>query len=171
MRDGGRSPLGGLFRLAGRIEDAVLAILIAVMVVLGATQIFSRNVLGQGFGWADETIRLLVLWLALLGAMAASRDRRQLRIDLLSRYLTGRPRHFFDAFADLLTAVVAGVIAWHAYAFVSESKSFGDTLIGSVPAWLVQSILPLAFAVIGLRHLRTGLASLVGLFRGDRGSA
>ena len=56
MRDAGRSFLGGLFRLAGRIEDAVLAILISAMVLLGATQIFSRNVLGQGFGWADETI-------------------------------------------------------------------------------------------------------------------
>jgi TRAP-type C4-dicarboxylate transport system permease small subunit len=159
--------LAGASRLGGRLEDILLAVLLSVMVLLGATQIFSRNLLGQGFGWADESLRLMVLWLALLGAMAASRDGRQLRIDLLSRYLTGRPRYFFDALADLLTALVSLIIAWYALAFVSDSKIFGDVLVGTVPAWLIQSILPVAFAVIGVRHFRVGIKSLVGLLKGD----
>jgi TRAP-type C4-dicarboxylate transport system permease small subunit len=167
MIDGFRRLLDRSISLGDRIEDALLAVLISVMVLLGALQIFSRNVLGEGIGWADEVLRIMVLWLALLGAMAASRDRRQLRIDLLSRYLTGRPRHFFDAIADLLTAFVSGVIAWYAFAFVSDSKSFGDMLVGSIPAWIVQAILPLAFAVIGARHLRAGMISLMGLLKGD----
>jgi TRAP-type C4-dicarboxylate transport system permease small subunit len=167
MIDAIRRLLDRSFRLGNHLEDILLAVLISVMVLLGATQIFSRNVLGQGVGWADEVLRLMVLWLALLGAMAASRDRRQLRIDLLSRYLKGRPKHFFDAMADLLTAVVSAVIAWYAFAFVSESRSFGDMLVGSIPAWIVQSILPLAFAVIGVRHLRAGMTSLMGLLKGD----
>jgi TRAP-type C4-dicarboxylate transport system permease small subunit len=167
MIDGFRRLLDRSISLGDRIEDALLAALISVMVLLGALQIFSRNVLGEGIGWADEVLRIMVLWLALLGAMAASRDRRQLRIDLLSRYLTGRPRHFFDAIADLLTAFVSGVIAWYAFAFVSDSKSFGDMLVGSIPAWIVQAILPLAFAVIGARHLRAGMISLMGLLKGD----
>jgi len=169
MIDGFRRLLDRSIRLGDRVEDILLAILISVMVLLGAMQIFSRNVLGQGLGWADEVLRLMVLWLALLGAMAASRDRRQLRIDLLSRYLKGRPKYFFDTIADLLTAVVSFVIAWYAFAFVSESRSFGDLLVGSVPAWIVQSILPFAFAFIGARHLRAGMTSLMGLLRGDGG--
>jgi TRAP-type C4-dicarboxylate transport system permease small subunit len=167
MIDGFRRLLDRSISLGDRLEDGLLAVLISVMVLLGAMQIFSRNVLGEGIGWADEVLRIMVLWLALLGAMAASRDRRQLRIDLLSRYLKGRPRHFFDAFADLLTAFVSGVIAWYAFAFVNESKSFGDMLVGSIPAWIVQAILPLAFAVIGARHLRAGMISLMGLLKGD----
>ena len=167
MIDAIRRLLDRSFRLGNHLEDILLAVLISVMVLLGAGQIFSRNVLGQGVGWADEVLRLMVLWLALLGAMAASRDRRQLRIDLLSRYLKGRPKYFFDAMADLLTAFVSAVIAWYAFAFVSETKSFGDMLVGSIPAWIVQSILPLAFAVIGVRHLRAGMTSLMGLLKGD----
>ena len=167
MIDGFRRLLDRSISLGDRLEDTLLAALISVMVLLGALQIFSRNVLGEGIGWADEVLRIMVLWLALLGAMAASRDRRQLRIDLLSRYLKGRPRHFFDAIADLLTAFVSGVIAWYAFAFVSDSKSFGDMLVGSFPAWIVQAILPLAFAVIGARHLRAGMTSLMGLLKGD----
>jgi TRAP-type C4-dicarboxylate transport system permease small subunit len=170
MIGGFRRLLDRSFRLGGHLEDTLLAVLISAMVLLGALQIFSRNILGQGFGWADEVLRLMVLWLALLGAMAASRDGRQLRIDLLSRYLTGRPKHFFDAIADLLTAVVSVIIAWYAFAFVSESRIFGDILVGSVPAWIVQSIVPLAFAVIGARHLRAGVTSLTRLLTGDGAS-
>jgi len=167
MIRGLRRLLDGATSLGDRLEDLLLAGLISVMVLLGALQIFSRNVLGQGLGWADEVLRLMVLWLALLGAMAASRDRRQLRIDLLSRYLKGRPRFFFESIADLLTAIVSAIIAWYALAFVIESRSFGDMLVGSLPAWIVQSILPLAFAVIAVRHLRAGISSLVGLIKGD----
>ena len=120
---------------------------------------------GISLTWADESQRLLLLWLALLGAMAASRDRKQLRIDLASRYLKGFPRNALEAFADLLTAAVAGVISWHALSFVRETYSFGDTLLDQIPAWIVQSILPVAFLVIALRHFLDGLLSIVGRSR------
>lgn len=143
-------------------EDAILIGLLGAMILIGASQIFMRNVLGEGLGWADESQRLLVLWIGLLGAMAASRDGRQLRIDLVSRYLGGHLRRAIEAFADLLTASVSGLIAWYALAFVRESYAFGDELVGGIPAWLVQGILPLSFAVIALRHLASGVAGALG---------
>ena len=121
-----------------------------------------RNVLGEGLGWADESQRLLVLWIGLLGAMAASRDGRQLRIDLVSRYMRGYSRRIIESFADLLTAAVSGVVGWYALAFVRESYAFGDELVGGIPAWLVQGVIPLAFIVIALRHLIAGVAGLMG---------
>jgi len=143
-------------------EDAILIGLLSAMILIGASQIFMRNVLGEGLGWADESQRLLVLWIGLLGAMAASRDGRQLRIDLVSRYLDGYLRRGIEAFADLLTASASGLIAWYALEFVRESRAFGDELVGGIPAWLVQGILPLAFAVIALRHLASGVAAVLG---------
>ncbi len=151
--------------LMKRVEDAMLALLLAAMMLIGGWQIFMRNVLGVSLSWADESQRLLLLWLALLGAMAASRDRRQLRIDLASRYLAGVPKRALEAFADLLTAVVSGIIGWYALNFVRETYSFGDVLVGNVPAWIVQAILPVAFLMIAFRHLLDGLLSVVGRAR------
>jgi TRAP-type C4-dicarboxylate transport system permease small subunit len=155
-----------LFENAARwgrwLEDALLVALLAAMVLIGATQIFMRNFIGEGLGWADESQRLIVLWLALLGAMAATRDRRQLRIDLAARYLRGPMRTTLEVFADFATAVVAGVIGWYALSFVRETYTFGDLLIGVIPAWLVQAILPLAFLMIALRHLVNGMLTLFG---------
>mgnify|MGYP000057740588 CR=1 FL=1 len=96
-----------------RLEDAALVLLLSAMILIGGAQIVMRNLLGQALSGADESQRLIVLWLAVLGAVAASRDRKQLRIDLVSRYLKGRVRLALEAFADLLTAAVAGVIAWY----------------------------------------------------------
>jgi TRAP-type C4-dicarboxylate transport system permease small subunit len=151
--------------LMKRAEDAMLALLLAAMMLIGGWQIFMRNVLGVSLSWADESQRLLLLWLALLGAMAASRDRRQLRIDLASRYLSGLPKRAVEAFADLLTAVVSGIIGWSALNFVRETYSFGDVLVGTVPAWIVQAILPVAFLMMALRHLLDGLLSVIGRAR------
>lgn len=149
-------------RYMKRLEDAALALLLTAMMLIGGWQIFMRNVVGVSLSWADESQRLLLLWLALLGAMAASRDRKQLRIDLASRYLKGIPRHALEAFADLLTAVVAGVIGWSALSFVRETQAFGDTVLGQIPAWIVQAILPFAFLMMAIRHFLDGLRSLGG---------
>lgn len=148
--------------LSRRLEDALLMILLTAMIFIGGWQIFMRNVLGVSLSWADESQRLLLLWLALLGAVAASRDRRQLRIDLAARYLTGLPLRLLEAGADLLTAAVSAVIGWYSLAFVRESYGYGDTLMGTVPAWTVQIILPVAFFMIGWRHLLNAFLSLLG---------
>lgn len=149
-------------RLSRRLEDLLLFVLLTAMILIGGWQIFMRNVVGVSISWADESQRLLLLWLALLGAMAASRDRKQLRIDLAARYLTGIPRRALESFADLLTSAVSGVIGWYALVFVMESYEYGDVLVGKLPAWVIQSILPLAFLLIAWRHLIDGVRGIIG---------
>lgn len=154
-----------LRRVAGltrRLEDGLLLVLLSAMIFIGGWQIFMRNAIGVSLSWADESQRLLLLWLALLGAVAASRDRRQLRIDLAARYLKGIPLRVLETFADLLTAAVSAVIGWYAMAFVMETYEYGDVLMGMVPAWLVQAILPVAFFLIAWRHLLNAIMSIVG---------
>ena len=149
-------------RLSKRVEDSLLVLLLTAMILIGGWQIFMRNVVGVSLSWADESQRLLLLWLTLLGAVAASRDRKQLRIDLASRYLRGLPRHALEAIADLLTAVVSGIIGWYSLAFVRESYAYGDVLVGALPAWAIQSILPLAFFLIAWRHFLDTLLAVAG---------
>jgi len=135
------------------LEDATLVVMLCVLIGLAATQIFLRNVMDTGFVWADELLRLLVLWLALMGAVAASRDDKHIRIDVLSRFLSRKWKLAATALLDLFTALICSVIAWHAAGFVMEAREYEDTLLGGLPAWPFQSILPIAFALIGYRYL------------------
>lgn len=165
MASGSSRWLAAAARLSRRIEDSLLVILLTAMIAIGGWQIVMRNLVGTSLSWADESQRLILLWIALLGAVAASRDRKQLRIDLVSRYLTGVPVRFFEAFADLLTCVVSGLIGWYSLEFVRESFGYGDTLVGSLPAWAIQSILPLSFFVIAWRHLLDAFLAIMGKSR------
>jgi TRAP-type C4-dicarboxylate transport system permease small subunit len=68
-----------------RAEDALLVVLLSTMIVLAGTQIILRNFLDSGFVWIDPLLRVLVLWLGLLGATVATRNNKHIRIDLLSK--------------------------------------------------------------------------------------
>ena len=56
-----------------KIEDWFLVVMLGVMVLLAVVQIFYRNVFGIGLLWADPMLRIMVLWVALAGAVIATR--------------------------------------------------------------------------------------------------
>lgn len=136
-----------------RLEDAVLALLLGAMVLLAALQIGLRDVFGLGLSWSDPLLRAMVLWLGLLGALAASRERRQISIDVVSRMLPPRARAATNALTNLFTGVVSGVVAWHAGRFIAQELEFGGGGIGALPGWLLAGVIPFAFGAIALRHL------------------
>ena len=134
-------------------------LLLLVMILLATAQILLRDLLETGLSWADPVLRLLVLWLALLGAMAATRDHNHIRIDLLSRFLPPRIKQVAQRVTDSFAAVICGLLAWHAGRFVLLEQADGTLLFSTLPAWMGELILPLGFGVIALRFL---LAALTG---------
>ncbi len=140
-------------RIGRWVENALLAIVLFAMIGLAAAQVLLRSALGGGFAWADQALRLLVLWSAMLGAVAASRDNVHLRIDLLSRFLPAHWRRLAAVVVDIFAAGVSAVLAWYSWRFVAESREFADVVLGSWPAWPFQAILPAAFVLIAYRYL------------------
>ncbi len=143
----------GLERLGRGLENLLLCALLLVMVALAVWQIVARNLFGGGFLWADEFLKLLLLWLGLAGAVAAAGEGKQIKIDVLSRFLPERFAALAELVTALFTAVVCGFCAWHAGRFVLMEREFGSTLLGQVPAWIFQAAIPLAFALIAWRYL------------------
>jgi TRAP-type C4-dicarboxylate transport system permease small subunit len=151
---------------AGRwLEDALLVALFAGLTLVAVLQILLRNFGFAGFVWADGLVRIGVLWIALLGAVAASRDRKHIAIDLASRLLPARFWHPLSIVVEAFTATVCGFLAYHSWIFVRDSRAFGDTLFGDWPAWLFQLILPLGFALISYRYALACLRGITGAKR------
>ncbi|MBE0616658.1 MAG: TRAP transporter small permease [Proteobacteria bacterium] len=134
-------------------EDTLLALLLATMVLLASGQILLRNVFEAGLLWADPVLRALVLWVGLLGALVASRENRHISIDVLSRLLPPRIREVAQAVTNVFTAGVSAVVAYHAVRFAASDYAAGTKAFAGVPSWIVESIVPFAFAVIALRYL------------------
>ena len=151
-----------LIRIITWLENGLLIALLALMVSLAGAQILFRNLLDVSILGVDQLLRLLVLWVALLGAVAASREGKHIRVDVFSRWLPGRVRAGTQALTDIFTIGVCALLAWQALRFIRTET--GTMAFGALPSWAAQLILPAAFALIALRyslllahHVRQGL--------------
>ena len=149
---GKHSWLNHLDRIGVLAENILLMLILASMLGIAVWQIFARNAFSGGFFWADEYLRIAVLWIALIGSIAPARDHRHLRIDLLSRLLPPSLTRWTDFFADLATVIVCGILAWYSLQFVLESFEYKDEAFGSLPLWWFQIILPIGFLLMSFRY-------------------
>lgn len=140
--------LFALERFGRLAEDAALVILLGSLVLLAVGQIVLREVFETGFFRADELIKLLVLWLAMVGSVAATRDNRHIRVDALSHLLPDTAVTVIRLFVDVFAAVVCAVVAWQAWRYLQLEIEFEDTVLLDVPAWIAHIIVPCAFALM-----------------------
>ena len=133
------------------------------MIVLAVGQIVLRQVFSTGIMWADELVRIIVLWLAMFGAVAAARDNRHIRIDALSHLLPSAVIRYLRIVVDLFAAVVCGVIAWHSWRFLQLEIEFQDTLLIDTPAWMLHIVVPVAFLLVGYRFVVGVVARILNI--------
>ena len=162
-----RSVLERLGGILAAVEDGILVSLLATMIGLAATQIGLRILWDTSIGWGDPLLRVTVMWVGLLGAMAASRDDNHITIDLVSRFLEGRAQAATRILTGLVGAVVCSALAWHGMRFVLFEREDQAIAFASVPAWMCELIIPVAFGIMALRFLTGALAQLAPAVRGE----
>jgi TRAP-type C4-dicarboxylate transport system permease small subunit len=146
------SHLGRLRTVFHRIEDGILVAILSLMIGLAVLQIVLRNFFGAGIVWGDMLVRVLVLWIGLVGAMVAARQ------------LPGRFNLPVKAFVELFVAVVCTLAAFYSYVFVRSEFYDGGPAFGQVPVWVCEAIMPVAFAVMALRYLMMSLIKFNAIF-------
>lgn len=161
-------PAEKIRRILRCAEDTVLIVLLLGMIGLSVAQILLRNIGGSGIIWADVLIRIMVLWVGLLGAMIAGRDDRHIRIDVLTRWLPPRIRSTVNALMKFLTSLICGIVAWHSIRFVRMEYVSGGTAFAGIPVWLCELLIPFAFTVISFRYFMLSCADFGKLFGADK---
>ncbi len=146
-----------------RLELGLIILLLAVMVNLAFLQVLLRNLFSTGILWADIFLRHLVLWLGFLGAAIATRSDRHIKMDVLNRVLPARFQPMVSLFTHSLSLAVCAVLARAGYTFLQFEIEDRTVLFASMPAWIFQLIIPLGFALIGLRFLLKAVDDLFTL--------
>jgi TRAP-type C4-dicarboxylate transport system permease small subunit len=144
--------LARLIKFVTWTENALLIGMLALMVGLAAAQILFRNFLDMSIFGADQMLRLLVLWVAFLGAVAASREGKHIHVDAIARWLPDRIKPGVVALTDFFTLSVCLILAWQALRFMHSARESGEMSFGSLPVWIAAFILPLGFSLIALRY-------------------
>lgn len=156
--------------LLERLEEAVLLLLIAAMIVLACAQIVLRDVWGGGLSWADPLLRVMVLWAGLLGAVVATKMDKHISIDLASHLLPKPIFRWLRVVRYLFATGVCLVLTWVAVDFVRQEalQSNGQEMAG-LASWQLNLIFPIAFAGIALRFLLGSVRSLRAALPGKEG--
>jgi len=160
----------GLERALGllhHLEDGLLAMILGLMVLLAPLQIFLRNFFDASITWGDPLLRVLVLWVGMLGALAATRGRRQISIDVFSQFAGERVQSGVGVVTSLFTAAVSAIVAYHAARFVASEIEYETTAFAGVPAWTCEIVIPIAFGLIALRYALYTLGDLRELLAGS----
>ena len=134
-------------------ESGLLMALLAVMVGVAVFQIVARNFFGTGLAWGGGLVQIAVLWMTMVGAAVAAGEDSHIRIDLVARLALPRFRAIADRLTALFTAVLCGALGWYSIEFIRWDFMDGVVAFGSVPAWICESIIPLASGVMALRYL------------------
>lgn len=139
-----------IMRWIDRIETGLIATLVLAMVLLAGAQIVLRNFFDTGLAWADPLLRAMVLWAAMLGALAAARSDKHIGLDLVTHFVHGRMRRVLRAISLLFAAAISAAMAWYGLGLVKLDYG-GSSAIAGIPSWLVESIIPLGFGLLALR--------------------
>ena len=139
---------------AGRVvhlfEDTFTMAALAIMSVLPIVEIVGRRLLGQGVPGSVLFVQSLTLWVAFLGAMITSRQRRHLAL-ATTAFLPAALRGIGSLVASVVSTGVTAVLAWTAVQVVMNERTFTSTLGWGIPKWIAVTIMPVGFGVVALR--------------------
>ena len=146
-----------ILRTLHLLEDTALIFSLLVMLCMALLQIVMRNFFESGFLWAESFLRVLVLWVAVLGAMVATRERNHINIDLISRFLASRHSLWADRLTNIFSAFICSICAFYAVEYIQYEFEDGTIAFGFVPVWICQSIIPVGFVVMACRFGSSGI--------------
>ena len=92
-------------RVIGAVTEPVAAALVVAEVVLLAGGVFMRYVMHNALSWSDELAVILLLWLAMLGAVVAFRRGEHIRMTALLRRVGERTKNVLDAIAAVVVSI------------------------------------------------------------------
>ncbi len=93
----------------------------------------------------------LTLWLAFLGGLLATRERRHLTLSTAEAIGHAGIRDWARLFASAVAAAACSVLAYSAVGVVAADRTQGAALAFGLPIWISECVMPIALALIALR--------------------
>ena len=151
-------------RLFDRTMELIAAILLVALLVTVTLGIVTRAI-GEPLIWTDEVSRFLMLWVAVVGWILASRRRAHIRIRFFHDMLPARGWRSAEVVMQFAMIVFGGLTVWYSVHLVQANYDLEAT---TVP--LSMGLLYAPMLLAGGVTVLQGLTELVGNLRNWRNS-
>jgi C4-dicarboxylate transporter, DctQ subunit len=161
--------------LTRRLEEAVIALLLAAMTIVTFSQVVARYVFNSGWPAALELTTIMFAWLVLFGASYAMRIGAHLGVDILIRLLPAPAYRAMTVLGALACIVYAGILFYGSCGDpFATGQVCGAGYVGKMyavglktsdlhwPRWAVYAILPIGMALFALRAGEAAVMILSG---------
>ena len=143
-----------------RLLQVLAGTLVVALLVTVTAGIISRA-LNHPFAWTDEASGYLMVWLACLGWMIATRHGAHIRIGVFQDMLPRGAWRATEVTILLAVALLGGVIAWFSVHLIRTNADIEAMALPLSTAWMYVPMLP-----AGLVTLAQALADLWRVLRG-----
>jgi len=158
-----------VFDLFFSLYKAILIILTSLMFVIVGTNVFSRYVLNNSLGWADELARFIFIWISFLGAVLAYQENEHVGLDFVVEKLpSGRGKALIKLVAELFVFVVMFFLMRYGLVVANSATNVSPALY--IPMRIVYMIVPVSAALMLIISIKKILSQLKELFLKSAGT-
>jgi TRAP-type C4-dicarboxylate transport system permease small subunit len=148
---------------ADRLLMAVAGLVVVVLLGTVTAGIVSRA-LNHPLGWTDEASGFLMVWLACLGWMLATRHGAHIRIRVFQDMLPRTPWRAAEVVILAAAALLGAIVSWYSVHLIRTNADMEALSLPISAAWLFVPLLP-----AGVVTLAQALADLVVVLRRGAG--
>ncbi len=152
--------LGGI---VNRLEEGIIALLLAVMVVVTFSQVIARYVFNTGAVWALELTQYLFAWLVLFGMSYGVKVGSHIGVDAFVKKMSASTQRAVGIAAIVFCMTYGAILfvgGWNLVDFAYMLDIESEDL--PIPQWLPYLILPVGFGLLFLRLAQVAYAILSG---------
>jgi C4-dicarboxylate transporter DctQ subunit len=147
-----------------RLEEVLVAGLMAAMTITAFIQVVARYVFNYSFVWALELNGVFFAWLIFVGMSYGVRVGAHIGIDVVVKTLRPAAARAFGMVGAVLCVVYALIVTVGGWQYVKKMYDVGIEMQDlPVAQWVPRIILPLGFALLALRFGQ----AFVRLWRGE----
>jgi len=134
------------------IEEGLIAFLLAAMTLVTFTQVIARYVFNYSFVWALEITGVMFGFLIFIGMAYGVRVGVHIGVDAFVKTLSREHARVVNMIAASLCLMYAGIVVVGGWIYVKKMHDVG-ILMQDIPIqqWIPRAILPIGFALLGLR--------------------
>ena len=156
---------GSFGRWLGRVcvwAEGLAILMLLIMTSLIIAQVGGRNLLNQGWPWAEELARYAGLGLVYMTAPLLLLQNKHIQVDIVSSRIRGLAGRWLQVVNEALVLVFCALFLWGGWAFLKKAGQFSTPALGIpntvyyMPALLGMLLL----ALVSVHRLLRLLAAL-----------
>lgn len=136
-----------------RVIDTLIALLVAGLVIIVASQLVDRHLVTLPMAAPDQYARVMIVWLTFIGFAVAVKNGINIRVDIIDARLPAAFARALEHVFDLAMLAITAIAAWHAWPLLvlgADQERLGTMLSEAWPtaALLASSLFLVLFLVL-----------------------